>query len=56
MKNILMSRRGLGITAKGKSMILLFENAAGKLATIRDAAAADGSYGPAVNAEIAEQN
>ena len=32
---------------------ITFENVAGKLATIRDAAAADGSYGPAVNAEIA---
>ena len=30
-----------------------FENVARKLAVIRDAAAADGSYGPAVNAEIA---
>jgi len=36
-----------------KKYDITFENVAGKLATIRDAAASDGSYGPAVNAEIA---
>ena len=36
-----------------KKYDITFENVAGKLATIRDAAATDGSYGPAVNAEIA---
>ena len=36
-----------------KKYDITFENVAGKLATIRDAAAADGSYGPAGNAEIA---
>ena len=36
-----------------KKYDITFENVAGKLATIRDAAASDGSDGPAVNAEIA---
>ena len=36
-----------------KKYDITFENVASKLATIRDAAASDGSYGPAVNAEIA---